>query len=84
MMARRSPGRATRQILSGADLAAPEETIGGRAPADQPIAFAFRYLVVLAALVLASALAWVLWGMAAASPLLLLLAVGLIASWLVL
>ena len=83
-MTRRTPGRATRQILSGSDLAPPAETIGGRPAVEQPVAFAFRYLVVLAALVLASAVAWALWGMAAASPLLLLLAVGLIASWLVL
>jgi hypothetical protein len=80
---RRAPGRATRQILSGADLAPPPEAIEP-AGSIAPVTFASRYLIVLAVLVVASALVWAVWGMAAATPLLLLLALGLIGSWLIL
>ena len=83
-MRRRAPGRATRQILSGSELAPPGETIGGHSTDGQPVSFAFKYLVALALLVIASALVWAIWGMAAASAMLLALAVGLIATWLVL
>jgi hypothetical protein len=81
---RRTPGRATRQILSGSELAPPRETIGGHSTDGQPVSFAFKYLVALAGLVVASAVVWAVWGMPAASAVLLALAVGLIASWLVL
>ena len=83
-MTRRTPGRATRQILSGSDLTPPPETVGGRPPGEQPISLVFQYLVALAVLVVVSALAWAFWGMAAASPLLFILAIGLVASWIVL
>jgi hypothetical protein len=80
---RRAPGRVTRQILSGAQLTPPRDTLGGHG-AGASFSFAFRYLVVLAALVIASALVWVIWGIGPASIILLILALGLIASWLVL
>lgn len=83
-MARRSPGRATRQILSGSELAPPRETIGGHSTDGQPISFALGYLIALAVLVVITALVWAIWGMPAASAILLALAIGLIASWLVL
>ena len=88
-MTRRAPGRPTRQILSGSELTPPRETIGGHSTDGQPVSFAFRYLVALAVLVVltalvATALGWAIWGMPAASAVLLALAVGLIASWLVL
>ena len=83
-MTRRSPGRATRQILSGSELAPPRETIGGHSTDGQPISFALGYLIALAILVVAAALIWAIWGMPAASAMLFALAVGLIASWLVL
>jgi hypothetical protein len=82
-MSRRSPGRATRQILSGAELSPPGNTAGGQRTDVEPVSFAFIYLCALAALVIAAALAWAIWGMGPASVLLLLLALGLIASWLV-
>ena len=82
-MTRRTPGRATRQILSGADLAPPPESFDPGA-SIAPVTLASRFLIALAILVVASALIWAIWGMAAATPLLLLLAFGLIASWLVL
>ena len=84
IMTRRAPGRATRQILSGSELAPPRETIGGHSTDGQPVSFAFRYLVALAMLVVLTAVVWAVWGMPAASAVLLALAVGLIASWLVL
>lgn len=65
-------------------MAPPHETIGGHSTDGQPISFAFKYLVALAGLVIATALVWAVWGMPAASAVLLALALGLIASWLVL
>jgi hypothetical protein len=82
-MSRRAPGRATRQILSGSELAPPRDTFNSQSTAGQPIAFAFAYLLGLAALVILSALVWAIWGMGPASAILLLLAIGLIVSWLV-
>jgi hypothetical protein len=80
---RRTPGRATRQILSGADLVPPPES-SDSGNSVTPVTFASRFLIALAVLVIGSALVWAIWGMGAATPLLLLLALGLIASWLVL
>lgn len=82
-MSRRSPGRATRQILSGSQLAPPRDTVAGHSSGDEPISFAFRYLVALAVLVVISALVGVIWGPGPASAIVLVLAIGLIASWLV-
>jgi hypothetical protein len=65
-------------------LAPPGETIGGQSTSGKPSSLAFRYLVALAVLVVATALVWALWGMPAASAVLLALSLGLIASWLVL
>jgi hypothetical protein len=83
-MTRRTPGRATRQILSGSQLAPPREIAGERPADNEPVSFAFIYLFALAALVIAAAIVWAIWGMAPASAILLLLAIGLTASWLVL
>jgi len=83
-MTRRAPGRATRQILSGSELVPPRETIGGHSTDGEPVSFAFKYLVALAVLVVVTALVWAVWGMPAASVMVLTLAAGLIASWLVL
>jgi hypothetical protein len=83
-MKRRTPGRATRQILSGAQLAPPREVPGGSGSDGEPVSFVFLYLFALAALIIASAIVWAIWGMGAASGILLVLAIGLIASWLVL
>ena len=41
------------------------------------------YFVVLSALLLGAVIAWAIWGMGAASPLLFLLAIGLVAAWIV-
>ncbi|MGH2615491.1 MAG: hypothetical protein ACRDJC_09655 [Thermomicrobiales bacterium] len=82
-MSRRAPGRATRQILSGSELAPPRDTFGSQSPAGQQISLAVAYLAGLGALVILSALVWAIWGMGPASAILLLVAIGLIASWLV-
>jgi hypothetical protein len=55
----------------------------GHTTGDQAASFAFRYLVGLAALVVLAALVGVVWGPGPASAILLVLALGLIASWLV-
>jgi hypothetical protein len=83
-MPRRSAGRATRQILSGSHLAPPREPLDAPTPAQQRLSLTLQYFIVLAALVIAAAIIWAIWGMAPASPILLLLALGLIGSWLVL
>ncbi len=83
-MSRRTPGRPTRQILSGAELAQTRATAGEPlAPARAP-SVAFRYLIALAVLVIVAAIVWAIWGMGAATPLLLLWALGLIGSWIIL
>lgn len=83
-MRRRTPGRATRQILSGSQLEPSRETVGGHIQRPEPISLAFWYFVGLSALVLISAVVWAIWGMGAASVLLLFLSLGLIASWIIL
>lgn len=82
-MSRRTPGRATRQILSG-DQLTPPETIGGRPATGSSLSIGYAYLVALAVLVVVSALVWAIWGLGPATVVLFILAVGLVASWLVL
>jgi len=82
-VSRRSPGRATKQILSGDQLTThvpQRSTVPG---ADFGSQLTQWYFVVLSALLLGAVLAWAIWGMGAASPLLFLLAVGLVAAWVV-
>ncbi len=83
-MSRRTPGRAARQILSGNQLQPSPKGVGGRKNEGEPIAVAFWYLVALAMLVVISSIVWSIWGMGAATPFLLILSIGYIASWLVL
>jgi hypothetical protein len=83
-MSRRSPGRATRQILSGSQLEPSRHTVAGRADHGEPFPLVLGYLVALGALIVVSAIVWAIWGMGPASVFLLLLAIGLIGSWLVL
>lgn len=81
---RRPAGRAARQILSGADLAPSPTAIAGHEPTRERISLTLGFFLVLAALVLAAAIVWAIWGMGAATPILVAFALGLIASWLVL
>lgn len=82
-MSRRPPGRATRQILSGSELAPPRRVAREGASVASGPSLAFWFLVALAALLLFSTIVWAIWGMGAASPFLLLLALALIVSWIV-
>jgi hypothetical protein len=82
-MSRHTPGRITRQILSGSQLSPPPDTVAGNPPSDRAASFAHRYLVGLAVLIVAAALVGVVWGPAPASAILLVVALGLIASWIV-
>ncbi|MCA9863678.1 MAG: hypothetical protein KC432_11680 [Thermomicrobiales bacterium] len=82
-MSRRSPGRATKQILSGDQVASHVPQRSTAPSADFANHLIQWYFVVLAALLLGAVIAWAIWGMGAASPLLFLLAVGLVAAWLV-
>lgn len=82
-MSRRSPGRATKQVLSG-DQAARRVSERSTVPnPDFGSNLIQWYFVVLSALLLGAVIAWAIWGMGAASPLLFLLAIGLVAAWLV-
>ena len=83
-MSRRTPGRATRQILSGSQIESAPEMIASRGRPLEPVSVTYWYLVVLSVLIVLSALVWAIWGMGAASPVLLVLALGLVGSWLVL
>ena len=82
-MSRRSPGRATKQILSGEQLATHVPQRSTVPNADFSSNVIQWYFVVLSALLLGAVIAWAIWGMGAASPLLFLLAVGLVAAWVV-
>lgn len=83
-MSRRPPGRVTRQILSGSELSPSREAIGGRPAGNLPVSPILAYFIVLAALIVLAAVIWAIWGPGPASVVVLLLAIGLIASWLVL
>jgi hypothetical protein len=76
--------RQSRQLIQGRDLAPPSDPIdyAGRyaagGPGDLP------YFAALAALVVLSTLVWAIWGMGAASPLILILGIALLAAWVLL
>ena len=50
----------------------------------EPVSVTYWYLIVLSVLIVLSTLVWAVWGMGAASPVLFILALGLVGSWLVL
>lgn len=76
--------RKARQVLSGASLTPPEDPVGFGDRFTVGGATEFRYFVVLSALVILSAIVWAIWGMGVASPVLFLLALGLLAGWVLL
>lgn len=82
-MNRRSPGRATKQILSGDQLASRVPERSTVPSADFGNHLVQWYFVGLSALLLGAVVAWAVWGMGAATPMLFLLALGLVAAWLV-
>ncbi len=76
--------RQARQVFSGASLDPPDDPIGYGDRFLSGGAIEFRYFLVLSALVILSAILWAIWGMGAATPVLFLLALGLLAGWLIL
>jgi hypothetical protein len=82
MKPKRSPGRVTRQILSGADLSQSTAS-ADQVPKGQPLPLALLYQILLSVLVITAALTWAIWGMAPASVILLVLALALVASWII-
>jgi hypothetical protein len=75
--------RRGREVLSGGAVTPPDDPIGygDRFPVG---GLEFRYFLSLSILVVLSAIVWAIWGMGPATPLLILLALGLLAGWVVL
>ncbi len=73
--------RQARQVFSGADLTPPADPIGTPERFILGPRGELRYLIALSVLVVLAALAWAAWGMGAATPLVVLLIVGLLAAW---
>ena len=74
--------RRARQVLAGNELTPPDDAFGGGSLLGG--SGELRYLLGLAALVLIAAVVFAIWGMSAASPLIFLLALALLAGWFVL
>lgn len=72
--------RRSRQIIAGPDLAPPDDPLE---PPGVTTSLEFWYFVALSVLVVLAAVLWAVWGMGAASPALLLLALVLLAAWFV-
>lgn len=76
--------RQARQVLAGGDVTPPDDPIGFGDRFVLGGSGEFRYFVGLAVLVVLSALAWAIAGMGLATPFLVVLAVALLAAWLLL
>ena len=76
--------RHARQVLAGNELAPPSDGFGVGDRSVLGSSGELRYLLALAALVLLAAVIFAIWGIGAASPLIFLLALGLLAGWFVL
>ena len=76
--------RRARQVLAGNELTPPEDAFGIGGGSLLRGSGELRYLLGLAALVLIAAIVFAIWGMGAASPLIFLLALALLAGWFVL
>ncbi len=76
--------RHARQVLAGNELTPPNDGFGFGDRSVLGGSGELRYLLALAALVLLAAVIFAIWGFGAASPLIFLLALGLLAGWFVL
>ncbi len=76
--------RHARQVLAGNELSPPDDSFGFGDRSVLGASPELRYLLGLAALVLLAAIIFAIWGMGAASPLIFLLALALLAGWFVL
>ena len=76
--------RQSRQVIEGRDLSPPSDPIdyAGRYAAGDP--GDLPYFTALAALAILSAAVWAIWGMGAATPLLLVFGIALLAAWVLL
>ena len=72
-----------RQVFAGSDLRAPENPLDFGAPEGLVDATQRTYLLVLFGLVAVAILLFFIWGLGPASPILFILALSLIAGWLV-
>jgi Flp pilus assembly protein TadB len=75
--------RRARQVLAGQELRAPEHPLDFGAPEGLIDATQRTYLIVLAALLGVALLLYLIWGLGPASPILFILALALLAGWLV-
>ena len=75
--------RRARQVLAGQELRAPEHPLDFGAPEGLIDATQRTYLIVLAALLAVALLLYLIWGLGPASPILFILALALLAGWLV-
>jgi hypothetical protein len=75
--------RRARQVLAGQELRAPEHSLDYGAGEGLIDTTQRTYLVVLAALLLVALLLYAIWGLGPASPILFILALALLAGWLV-
>lgn len=78
--------RQARQVLVGSEIQPPPSDslgLGGRF-AGGVRSLEVRYFIGLAILVLLAAIVWAAWGMTPATPILFLLAVGLLLAWFIL
>ncbi|MCC6312887.1 MAG: hypothetical protein IT337_02650 [Thermomicrobiales bacterium] len=73
--------RQARQVLSGSDLTSPPDPVGYPERFSLSGVSELRYFITLAVLVLLAAIIWAIWGMGAASPIVLILALALLAGW---
>ncbi len=76
--------RHARQVLAGNELTPPNDGFGVGDRSVLGSSGELRYLLALAALVLLAAVIFAIWGFGAASPLIFLLALALLAGWFVL
>ncbi len=75
--------REARQVLAGDELRAPARPLDFGAEDALVNPTQRTYLIVLAALLLVALLLFAIWGLGAASPILLLLALALLAGWVI-
>ncbi len=75
--------RRARQVLAGQELRAPEHPLDYGGPEGLVDATQRTYLIVLAGLLLVALLLYLIWGLGPASPILFILALALLAGWLV-
>ncbi len=77
--------RHARQVLAGSEVQRPtDDSIGHGVRFPINASLELRYLLVVALLIVISAIVFAIWGPAAASAVLLLLAVALMAGWFIL